>query len=802
LVASGAILVVGSLADRSPRARSFRGAWLWLALAALSGGWYTARLRELPRDSLAHRVVPHEPTTLTLDGIILTDPRQAPRDTTTLARFLPRPPAWRLEFESTGVVLDSGSSAVSGRVWVHVAGETHPTHRAGSRVRITGRFSPLSPPQNAGEPDPRPSAAQRGFVGRLDVSSASLILPLESSPGLVGAARSAWLRARADLQARARDVIERASRGDARTTFLVRGLLLGDFDPSQREVREAFARQGLAHALSISGFHLAVMSGVLLLAIRLTGERGWLEPTVVAAFVVAYASIVPATSPILRSAAMVLVLLAAEACGRRYDRLTILGWTAIGLLAWRPLDLWNLGYQLSVGLTAMLLWAGEHWNDAVWGARIKGLASPREVGVWTALRGHGARAVSAALLCWLVSTPVLMHRVGLISPLAVIATVLITPLLIVLLWIAFIALLIGMAAPDAAPWAGWALHALSVASIDTTLRFDAWAWSSVRVPPTSAWWAIAATGVLVLWTGLGRWRDARGWIALALCLAWLGAEWSLKGRLDRRTSLRIDTLSIGDGTCHLLRSGDDVMMWDCGPASGAGLLPEAVSACRALGVWRIPTLVISHPDLDHFAGLDEVVRHLGVRRVLVPQRFLDDAERPGGAAGEAASLLARHGIEVLPLHAGATFRLGLADATILSPPPDATWAHDNDHSLVVAFDVPRPEDVSRLLLTGDIQDDAIARLASLGGIHADVLELPHHGSARDAAIAFTAATNPRVVIQSTGRRRLNDPRWDPIRAGRAWLCTADRGSVWVELRDDGSIRHGAMRSATLQPPTR
>lgn len=99
-----------------------------------------------------------------------------------------------------------------------------------------------------------------------------------------------------------------------------------------------------------------------------------------------------------------------------------------------------------------------------------------------------------------------------------------------------------------------------------------------------------------------------------------------------------------------------------------------------------------------------------------------------------------------------------------------------------------------MLLTGDIQDEAMAMLMTSGvDLSADVIELPHHGSAREAAYAFVERVNPRVVLQSTGRQRLNDPRWDHARAGRAWLDTPRFGAVRADLRTDSTVSAGPVR---------
>ena len=84
-------------------------------------------------------------------------------------------------------------------------------------------------------------------------------------------------------------------------------------------------------------------------------------------------------------------------------------------------------------------------------------------------------------------------------------------------------------------------------------------------------------------------------------------------------------------------------------------------------------------------------------------------------------------------------------------------------------------------------------LEDVARLRADVLELPHHGSVHGAALEFVGAVGPRVVLQSTGPRRVGDARWDTLRAGRVWFTTASDGAAWAEIRGDGSVVGGSLR---------
>jgi competence protein ComEC len=245
-------------------------------------------------------------------------------------------------------------------------------------------------------------------------------------------------------------------------------------------------------------------------------------------------------------------------------------------------------------------------------------------------------------------------------------------------------------------------------SVRSVQLFDAAPLSAVRVPVVSAWWALAATMLAIYWIRAGHRRDWRAWTGSAAVGAWAAWLCVLGPRLPSDVALRIDTLSVGNGSCHLIRSGEEAMLWDCGSMKSGGVQPAIVQSVRALGAWRTPVVVITHPDMDHFSGLPQVLEPLGVHDVYLCERFVSQArEQPRGSAAAFVTELERRGVAIHVAASGDVLGLGEAKLTLLNPPPGAAWKLDNDHSLVARVDVAHePDGRPCLLMTGDIQEDA------------------------------------------------------------------------------------------------
>lgn len=779
-----AALAIATLAGLVPVRAS--APLLAAACFAFALGWFEFRVNQPRKGAAWQQLNTDPPDILTVDAAVLESPQFIPRPHEGLAPFRTHEAHSRFSIRTRTAITPAGPLPFAADMWVRLNGSSPLTLRAGDRIRISGRYHPVPGPRNPGDPDPRDFAAEQGFVGTLSIDSPGVIIP-DATPATFATRAISWYRGTLDaIRRRARTVLTNAAGDSDQARALLLGLILGDFDPAQQPIRDSFARQGLAHVLSISGLHLSVMALVLLVLLRLSGDRGALEPALVALLVLGYLAIVPPNSPVVRSAAMILTLLVAEAAGRRYDRLTILLWIGVALLLWRPLDVFALGFQLSLGLTACLFWLGSRALVHLFGRPVRGIlhGPPR---LRSLLAGRLKLTLTCALLCWSASLPTTIYALGYISPWSLVATMLITPLMVAMLWVGYIALWLGTLWPTLASPAAVLIQSLSHAAILGVRTLDTLPGATIYLPPLSGWWAAGATVCVLLAWRVARPRRAWWWCVTLLPLAWMGAEWSLR---ESPTPLAIDTFDVGDGTCHLIRSGSDALLWDCGAIGDARLMNPTVRACRAAGAWRVPIAVVTHPDIDHFGAILDIARPLGVRRVLVPPRFLEQANsEPRGPAAIAVATLTSSNIDIAPIVAGDELALGAARLRFISPPPSADWNHDNDHSLIAILTAPTTRGDAHVLLTGDAQDAALANAAAglPPGFHPDILELPHHGSARPAAIAFVAALHPGLIIQSSGPRRIHDPRWRAVRDNTTWMCTAERGAISTRITPKGII---------------
>ena len=131
--------------------------------------------------------------------------------------------------------------------------------------------------------------------------------------------------------------------------------LLGDKHYLDKDTADIFRDGGTFHVLVISGLHITFIGGLLLwLVSNFTRNRSW-QFVIVCGTLWLYAIAVGAEVPVVRAAIMFTVLLLGRALYREGSLLNTLGLCCLILLAWRPTDLFNPSFQLTVVSVAAIV---------------------------------------------------------------------------------------------------------------------------------------------------------------------------------------------------------------------------------------------------------------------------------------------------------------------------------------------------------------------------------------------------------------------------------------------------------------
>ena len=778
LVVSAAAIVLAIASWRWQR----RWTLLCMALATIGigAGWVTVRQQFVARNDLA-AWMDDEPVLVRVQGEAMAAPELRDRTAGSLGLFDYRPPATYFPMRVDALIGPDGSStSVRTKLYVRVDEAVAP-FRVGDHLDATGWLHQVGAPLNPGEMDFRRYARALGQAGLLTVERRELlIVSLTAQPSL----RSKLLNWRDALRQRASGWLLSNLPDTERTQrdALLAALLLGQRGADLTGLGESFRRVGLAHLLAISGFHLGVLAGFVLLLARLSGRthrwHGWL----VIATVLMYLILVEVRMPVLRAGVMTIAASLALVFGRRLRVRGLIALSAILLLLWRPDQLFTPGFQLSYAVVLGLIHLQPVLRQRWFGAPDQLAESASQmVGQW--LR----TAFAVAMTAWLIATPIQMYHFGSMSPLGVPLTMVALPLVALLLALGYVKIVLAILLPSASLLLGVLLAIGTEVLIVIVQTIDTVPGSVVRVPYPWAVWSLLALAWIYWWVMRDGWRERRvQWVTAAVLVIWL--LWPMLP-VGRNPALRIDMLAVGDGSCYVVRSGRSTVIFDAGSSddldAGRRLI---VPAMRRLGVRRIDAVVISHPNLDHYSAALELVDDFGVDTVLVtPQLFEQAQADPFGPVAYLLQELTDRFVSVSSVSKGEVRTFGQASWSWLHPQSDQSYERVNDGSMVVRIEAAD----RRVLLCGDIQRRAMSSLMDGDDfLEADIVELPHHGSHHNLAQTFISTVNPQIVLQSTGWSRWRRDRWADTLMGATRLVTARDGACWVEIDDRGAISVG------------
>ncbi len=127
-------------------------------------------------------------------------------------------------------------------------------------------------------------------------------------------------------------------------------MLLGDTGMLDRQIRMQFSVTGVAHILSVSGFHVAVVCGFfsfLLRPLPSIGPFKWIKYIATLLLLWSFTLISGFAPPSVRSALMLTFFLTGQVINRTTDGYNTLAASAFIMLVYNPFFLFDIGFQLS-----------------------------------------------------------------------------------------------------------------------------------------------------------------------------------------------------------------------------------------------------------------------------------------------------------------------------------------------------------------------------------------------------------------------------------------------------------------------
>lgn len=142
---------------------------------------------------------------------------------------------------------------------------------------------------------------------------------------------------------------------DPSETGLLLGLLAGDRSGIPDALRSDFQRSGLVHVLAISGFHVVLLAGMLMIFLKATGLPHRIVRIAAVVLLFLYVPVTGGSPAVRRAVLMFAVPQVGALFQRTANTLNSLGVALLFIMIPEPSVIWNPGFQLSVAATMGIL---------------------------------------------------------------------------------------------------------------------------------------------------------------------------------------------------------------------------------------------------------------------------------------------------------------------------------------------------------------------------------------------------------------------------------------------------------------
>ncbi|MHC4721545.1 MAG: DNA internalization-related competence protein ComEC/Rec2, partial [Planctomycetota bacterium] len=731
-------------------------------------------------------VVGKERTLATIRGYVSTEPSLEDRDSWKFGRYLWSEPGTSFYLKLGEVKTKTGWAKVGGNVRVQVAGKATDI-KIGDYIEAYCWLDGFGEPLNPGQFNLKKYLSQRGvFVGASVKSRGGIELLARGGPTFLS-------RVKNRLKKVAAEALFGETSPDDESNAMLNALLLGQRGGLGPAVFDAFCETGLAHFICLSGLHIGILAGFVWWVCRATGLTKRPRAIVCIIVIALYVMIVPPRAPTLRAAIICWFFCLSVLVRRRPNALNTLSLSAIVLLALRPMDLFNVGWQLSYTSVLGIILLQRHISNWLFERTIDKISvlEPKEnerllVRFCKPVPAWAVELLSVGVAAWLGGAGVLLYHFGAVTPMAAVWTVLVFPLVFAILAVGFVKMVLAALLPTAALLLGMIATGLADFLIWIVKFIAGWNISGAFIGTVSVWLIVLYYSFLFFWRfGYLQKPVLKRVICAVMAIMILISLGHTKYRSNYRRDLELVCLAVGHGQAVFVgMPGGENVLFDAGSLSTKDCGRRVVIPfLREKGISRLDAIFLSHDDIDHMNGVPEIVSNLGVKGIYANAAFVAKADT-WSTAGYLADCL-RNENQQLKLLDEYVSSDGRAKIIPLWPEPAVCRdesVSDNDKSQVILIEFAG----KAMLLCSDIERFAQERiLQRYRDLKADVVIMPHHGSTRNLTNGFVETIGAKAVLISCSKTRY-EAAYKSTSDTKVFYTPVD-GAVTVKITPGGAV---------------
>ena len=527
------------------------------------------------------------------------------------------------------------------------------------------------------------------------------------------------------------DILETVFPGDLAP--FAKALLLGEDSDLDYTTDTALKISGIRHVIAVSGLHVAILFALL----RTVSLNHRLLTAILGGPVLfLFCALAGFTPSVTRACIMVGLMLMAQLVDREYDSATALSFAALVMLAWNPLVITSVSFQMSFACVAGILL----FQSSISGWIHEKLGAPQGKSLKARVVRWISSSVSVSLSASVLTIPLSAVYFGAVSLVSVV-TNLLTLWAVSLSFYGILAVcLLSLISAKAASCAAF-LGALVMKYVLCMVKLL----SSIplaAVYVNSAYtvlWLILVYILLIVFLFQEKRRPLMlGCCAvLGLCIALL-ASWAERDLSDTH----LTALDVGQGQCLILHHDGKTFLIDCGGSDEDTTADIAAQTLLSRGVTHLDGIILTHGDQDHAGALPGLLTRINADFLMLP--VTTDQEKVAGLRENLTGELVLVEEDVL---------LSMNDAKITVYGPEFL-EESNENSLCILFE----SEKCAILITGDrssLGEMLLMHDAALPDV--DLLIAGHHGSKYSTSDELLKTVQPETVFISVGKNSYGHP---------------------------------------------
>src|SRR5256885_3411470 len=548
-------------------------------------------------------------------GFVTSEPKVAPNG---FATFL---------FKLESIELEGKTASTNATLLVRWRGSPE----FGDELKLSGMAEPIAPPRNPGEFD------MRSYLARQDVRRSLFVRYPEDGLLVRKRAGNSILRAAQKSRAWMQTAICRGLDDSPEVQNFLSGIVLGLRHQTSEDIEEPFQQTGTLHLFAVAGLHVGIVARLLwILAMVARLSRKWATALIIP-LLFFYAAVTGLHVSSVRAAVMTSILLGGFFFDRKVFVLNSLVAAAFFLLCWNTNELFSTGFQLSFAVVGTIILFADPFAEFLrrWTAPDPFL--PRSLLRGPRRRMHAAfewlcRGTGVSLAAWIGSLPLVLWYFYIVTPISLVANLIVVPIAFFILAIALLSLLSTPLLPGLAMIfnnANWLLAQIVIGIVQ----------SLAHVP------------------GGHFYVEHPHW--------------------PEKLVAKITVLDVGAGAAVHLQTGNANWLFDCGnERTYQRVVREYL---HWAGINRLSCLLLTHGDALHLGGAAQLLDDFP--RI----RIVDNAAPDHSAVHRRLQQLFReHGIEPDNLAAGDSFRMSRdVTAHVLFPPRNFSSPIADDQASVI-----------------------------------------------------------------------------------------------------------------------